>query len=300
MIYIKILLLLVALISPQSNLDRDVKYTYAKKSPKQINRQPAEDVTHLRVNNLLTKEALETASDVATQLLKICAPPRCKVVGLGSSPALLIAYLQATDPASAISLPISDFRHSPRQAKKGFNINNAEDTALDNKTKNSLFDYFENFLVPQLGSDTEQVILVDFTNTGRSLFAAQSYLELFIHERTRQSLDITSVAMLEPSKKKKVQRVGKKYFNISDTHFMELDRDRQFFINMIMSRYDHYSEYGSYRITPKLHREKVIQDADLNAGLPIKNTSLKRKLFVNKVADFVYENKSNACRASLQ
>ncbi|MEV5176675.1 hypothetical protein AB0L10_37630, partial [Streptomyces flaveolus] len=113
-------------------------------------------------------------------------PSRHFYLGLGRSPAAVIAALQTTG-HQAGSVPLSDFRPAPenndwsifRDAFKKY-------PALTGEQRRMLHAHFDEFVRPHIETGKD-IVLIDYTQTGLSLFAAQHYLSDYLTERGSDS-----------------------------------------------------------------------------------------------------------------
>ncbi|MEU6601856.1 hypothetical protein [Streptomyces flaveolus] len=103
-------------------------------------------------------------------------------LGLGRSPAAIIAALQETG-HSAQSFPLSSFRPSPVDGKRSiFQDVYAGHPPLTDIQRRMLSTHFDEFVHPYLEAGKD-IVLIDYTQSGLSLFAAQHYLGAYLAER---------------------------------------------------------------------------------------------------------------------
>ncbi|MGW3458334.1 hypothetical protein ACWDE9_01670 [Streptomyces olivaceoviridis] len=103
-------------------------------------------------------------------------------LGLGRSPAAIIAALQATG-HRAESVPLSDFRPAPEEGDWSiFHDAFKKYPPLNGEQRQMLDAHFDEFVSPHLEAGKD-IVLIDYTQTGLSLFAAQHYLGAYLAER---------------------------------------------------------------------------------------------------------------------
>ncbi|ALO99058.1 hypothetical protein SHL15_8090 [Streptomyces hygroscopicus subsp. limoneus] len=103
-------------------------------------------------------------------------------LGLGRSPAAIIAALQATG-HRAESVPLSDFRPAPEEGDWSiFHDAFKKYPPLTDEQRRMLHAHFDEFVSPHLEAGKD-IVLIDYTQTGLSLFAAQHYLGAYLAER---------------------------------------------------------------------------------------------------------------------
>ncbi|MGW0513164.1 hypothetical protein ACWD1W_28635 [Streptomyces olivaceoviridis] len=103
-------------------------------------------------------------------------------LGLGRSPAAIIAALQATG-HRAESVPLSDFRPAPEEGDWSiFHDAFKKYPPLTDEQRRMLHAHFDEFVGPHLEAGKD-IVLIDYTQTGLSLFAAQHYLGAYLAER---------------------------------------------------------------------------------------------------------------------
>ncbi|MEW2288535.1 hypothetical protein [Streptomyces sp. NPDC047841] len=103
-------------------------------------------------------------------------------LGLGRSPAAIIAALQATG-HPAQSIPLSDFLPAPADGERSIFRNAFKGRPpLSDDQRRMLAAHFDEFVRPHLEAGKD-IVLIDYTQSGRSLFSAQHYLGAYLAER---------------------------------------------------------------------------------------------------------------------
>ncbi|RYZ64526.1 MAG: hypothetical protein EOP05_21915, partial [Proteobacteria bacterium] len=135
----------------------------------------------------LHKEIVETTNQLIAQCGKDCL-----LVGIGRSPTVLVAQAQIQRQA-AINFPISQFRALP-----GFSETSEAPAfpapydspeiaqsfhELSAQNEKILFEHFEAFIGSRL-KGTKRILLVDFSQSGASLFAVHAYLNKWLASRS--------------------------------------------------------------------------------------------------------------------
>ncbi|MGW3290757.1 hypothetical protein ACWDR3_39600, partial [Streptomyces sp. NPDC001002] len=129
-------------------------------------------------------KVLEATVEMSRLISDRYPPDRYFYFGLGRSPAAIVAALQVLG-HRAESVPLSDFRPGPGDPwsvlHDAFRVG-PDKRALTAEQRRMLYAHFDEFLHPHIG-DGRDVLLVDYTQTGFSLFSAQHYLRQYLAER---------------------------------------------------------------------------------------------------------------------
>lgn len=187
------------------------------------------------------------------KLISVCGPG-CLMIGLGRSPTPLIAQAQVMN-QYAINMPLSDFRPLP-----GFNENstrtpnfpepyNSPQLAqmhheLSSTEETLLFKHFDEFIGTRI-TGLSRLLLVDFSQSGASLYAAQRYLDKWLATK-KSAPELKSVSIGEKgfesyaNRMQDIWRVTSFRLNLSD----ESPLVREF----TDAKFDSWSEYSSYEL----------------------------------------------------
>lgn len=114
----------------------------------------------------------EQGEAVVDLLLRDYPPDGHAFLGVGRSPAILVALLQNRGPGLARSLPLSDFYHHPGAHPKYY-------PPLTPELEARLFDHLDRFLPADALSGAKTLVLLDFVKGGRSTVALDLYLERY-------------------------------------------------------------------------------------------------------------------------
>ncbi|MFF0035889.1 hypothetical protein ACFYRG_06620 [Streptomyces mirabilis] len=129
-------------------------------------------------------QVLDAVVETAELITDKYPPDRYFYLGLGRSPAAVVAALQASG-HQAESVPLSDFRPGPGDAWSVLHDAFAtvpEKPPLTEDQRRMLFEHFDEFVRPHVGRGKD-ILLIDYTQTGLSLFAAQHHLGQYLAER---------------------------------------------------------------------------------------------------------------------
>jgi hypothetical protein len=120
-------------------------------------------------------EAVEGEA-VVDVLMRDYHPAGHAFVGVGRSPAIIVALMQNRNPALARTLPLSDFYHHPGGHAKYY-------APLPPELETRLFDHLDRYLPPESLSGAKKLVLIDFVKGGRSMIALDEYLKRFASRR---------------------------------------------------------------------------------------------------------------------
>ncbi|MFD9359445.1 toxin glutamine deamidase domain-containing protein [Streptomyces sp. NPDC060031] len=143
-------------------------------------------------------DVLQAVSELAQKITEKYPPTDYVYLGLGRSPAAVIAALQVAG-APAHSMPLSDFRPGPSDVTS---IHYPASLAPPNGTpslpptiaqRGMLFAHFDEF-VPEVPPG-KNLVLIDYTQFGRSLFAAEGLLGEYFKDRGRTDVTVKAFAI---------------------------------------------------------------------------------------------------------
>lgn len=201
----------------------------------------------------LSNELYDQIVKTTEKALSVCGPG-CLMVGLGRSPTPIIAQAQIQG-QYAISMPLSDFRPLP-----GFNENSAQAPKfpepydspqlapmfheLSAAEEALLFKHFDGFIGSRLNGLT-RILLVDFSQSGASLYATQAYLEKWLSQKANAP-ELKSLSIGEDTYatySSKMQNIwGVTSYRLNLRAFSPLARDFN------DAKFDNWSEYTSYEL----------------------------------------------------
>lgn len=119
-------------------------------------------------------------------------PDRFSYVGLGRSPAPVLAALQSNG-HDAVSVPLSKFRPGPSTDDSVLNTAFEGDPGLTKEQQDMLGEHFAEFLngLPR----TKNIVVIDYTESAKSLLAAQHYLQQRLDRLPGPKLEVHALAM---------------------------------------------------------------------------------------------------------
>ncbi|SEP53028.1 Glycosyltransferase sugar-binding region containing DXD motif-containing protein [Amycolatopsis saalfeldensis] len=119
-------------------------------------------------------------------------PERFSYVGLGRSPAPVLAALQSNG-HDAVSVPLSKFRPGPSTDDSVLNTAFEGDPGLTKDQQDMLGEHFAEFLngLPR----TKNIVVIDYTESAKSLLAAQHYLQQRLDRLPGPKLEVHALAM---------------------------------------------------------------------------------------------------------
>lgn len=173
------------------------------------------------------------------------------VIGIGRSPAPVIAFLRKLKPGTVFSFPLSKFRHLPQGPHYGVDEEWEElYDFLSGKEQERLFQHFDQFVPSEALIGKRKVELLDYSRRGDHLFSAKAYLEKYFSARSRTH-EISLVALTQPQFEAEIKKRAAITGNEIKTILLE---DSIFRYKLDRSQYDDIAEYGKYEIrkTPSL------------------------------------------------
>ncbi|MEO5968792.1 MAG: hypothetical protein ABIQ95_02595 [Bdellovibrionia bacterium] len=176
-------------------------------------------------------ESFQEISAVSEIITQECPPDACVVIGIGRSPSPFIAHLQNQKPGWAWNVPLSSFRYGMSGIKP-----------LSAELEEGLFDHFDRFLPPASELVGRQILLFDFTFSGDSVAATQTYLQKYSDQRNH-SLQIKSLALVTyaPSENE--------FWHPILRYFVEISKKCNLAKLLHKQVFDSVSEFGAFDIT---------------------------------------------------
>lgn len=166
---------------------------------------------------------------LSLEIVKMCPPKNCLVIGIGRSPIAITTFLDQVKPGSAINLPLSEFRND----------------FLTTAERKSVFDYFDRFLKDKIPAHVERVLLIDYSQKGESIYAADKYFKEYVnYKRMNQKVDSAILYVFDHE-----ERIYKT-LKINDYHpyMLRVQDTSDYFIKLESQFYDDYAEYGAYNL----------------------------------------------------
>lgn len=191
---------------------------------------------------------LSEVISVSQQIRARCRPPECIVIGVGRSPAPFIADLSDQAPGSAFSIPISDFRHNPEAPDHWkYPFRSAPNGVV------SLFNQNLDRFLPQAvaSGQVRHVVLVDYLENGRSLYAFQRYFERYLSEHGRQ-VQIDTIGITTPDNHREIAQYSREY-KVAMPFLIDLVQDANLERFIYNSHTELFAEYQGNR----LYLEKI-------------------------------------------
>lgn len=114
-------------------------------------------------------DVLEAIHSLANELVELCPPSECAIIGIGKSPSSILTYMQVRGIRSNINVPLT---LSPVVGVKDFNINRANSLALippGSEIESKTIDYLTASVSHVLEDPKiKRVMIVDYLNSGAS------------------------------------------------------------------------------------------------------------------------------------
>ncbi|HXW53811.1 MAG TPA: hypothetical protein VEL47_06875 [Myxococcota bacterium] len=167
---------------------------------------------------------------VSQNVLKICPPDRCVIVGIGQSPTPFIAYLRNEVDQYAYAVPLSNFSHGVYHE------------ALNKDQEARLFAHFSSFLPGQAQLGGRSIMLLDYASSsgGKSILAASRYMERYLAQRFNQPPRV-EVAVIKGNID--IEKVPYRF-----NHIFLFELNDPLLQNIENNHYEPYSPYGMFHV----------------------------------------------------
>jgi hypothetical protein len=186
----------------------------------------------------ITEDEFFEIKGISENLLKLCPPESCVLIGVGTSPTPFMAYLHGLGLNSyAKTVPISDFR---------FGANSNGRPKLASALEEKLYEHFDHFLPKAEELKEKSVLVFDYAASGESLVTARNYLQSYLSKRAEGK------GRISPS----VKTAAIVYKNLirdlpfSLNYLICLDSsEKEFVISKLSTKqYTKFSEFGQFNI----------------------------------------------------
>ena len=138
---------------------------------------------------------------IALKLIDRCPPSTCIPIFVGRSGVMVAAFLEAYYGTPSIQIPLSKFRHNPE-----YETGDHPDTlklvqSLDPKMEATLYPhfllYFAHYNLKPEQLQNKKMLIVDFSQTGRGLFAFTAYFERWL-QNEKVSASVSALPLVRP------------------------------------------------------------------------------------------------------
>ncbi|MEH2202735.1 MAG: hypothetical protein V7K53_01475 [Nostoc sp.] len=134
----------------------------------------------------LSKGEYDQIKELVENIEKQYPPEKYYYIGMGKSPTPIIAFMKAKGiPAS--NIPLSKFSPKPNNIRKEDRDKyKNNEKQLTQEQKEELKRHFDNF-VPQAGKlQGKNILLIDYTQSGRSLIASHAHIVEYLNEKAQE------------------------------------------------------------------------------------------------------------------
>lgn len=177
---------------------------------------------------------------VTQTIVKQFPPDKYYYLGIGRSPAPILAVLQSAIPGSASQLPLTGFNYSEKGHPESPSMNSRQTAALES--------HFERFLPTPEQLKGRKILLIDYSRTGQTLVSAEEYITEFGFMSDRDyDIDILSLNDTDriPELQARAARDG------VTIHSVPLDSAPEFRANLHGEIYRLIAEYGEFDLAKK-------------------------------------------------
>jgi hypothetical protein len=150
-------------------------------------------------------------------------------VGVGRSPAPIMAAMESLEGFDQLNLPLSGFRYS----KDGYGD-------LDAAKQYFLFRHFEKFI--SIDSDHKNIVLIDFVHSGTSLLAAGKYFQKYLEHKKIAA----KASMYGIGREVKQNPVKERFLKEPNTRFIDLGGQSTLVRAMKFSDFDGLAAYSEF------------------------------------------------------
>lgn len=175
-------------------------------------------------------------------------------VGIGRSPTPIIGYLQESQKAHAMNLPLSRFRHRPQGRSVEIDQTKLERyQPLNAEALKTLYQHFDRFFLLETEVwRRKRWILIDFSRSGDTLVSAFDYLSAYLRHRkprtrTPELQTLCLVDSIHNLQKIKIT-LGRR-----PTQILEVVSYPNLCGGLAMQRYDLASEFGTFFVEKAEH-----------------------------------------------
>ncbi len=241
-----------------------------------------------RVAHILDRSDYIQIREASLRVLERC-PQSCLVVGIGRSPTPVTVFIENYEPGRAINLPLSNFRHHPEADvifPEPYNDANFADTfrPLTKTEESTVFQHVDEHLLKRLRPEHKEILLLDVSEVGASLFSAERYIRKFFQARGIR-IGVRSFAFTTPFFRSRLREMARVFgvvpaFGVlaSDSHIIKTFNNSHY-ANLFESQFGEYilgqrpQENGiRHDIFVNAMRTHMFYDADLFApasALPV-------------------------------
>ncbi|MBF0361325.1 MAG: phosphoribosyltransferase [Oligoflexia bacterium] len=222
--------------------ENDYSYQYKKND--------RDEETILKAKQLdLTYEFMEAEyieiRDISLEILKRCPPKECIVIGIGRSPTPIIAFIHGLlESESAWNLPLSNFRYGRKKSQLQI--------AEGSKLEKHLFSHFNNHLPTKCEIADKNILLVDFTDSGATLLAAEEYIKKYLSTLGIDQKRVDRFAFYSKDNLSMITQEEQKmlYENfIKDNKGLNVNGSSVIITFMYDEYYEEYAQYGKFDIS---------------------------------------------------
>lgn len=215
-------------------------------------------------------QLISEAYKVSLQIAKHCPKKDCLVVGIGRSPTIIIDILDRTKLANSVILPLSNFRYNPHDGDKA---GDATGMILTGRQRTNVITYIGERIEQHVLSNIKKVFFIDFSITGKSVFAASEYFKEYTKQKNMNIQtelgiigDVERFISISKNKKSfKVNKESVKIFPIGD--------ERPLYRALSLQVFDSYSKF---------------QELEIKRSFEIKrNTNSKRADYLHILDNFL-------------
>lgn len=220
-----------------------------------------------RVGHKLPRSDYLEIKTAALRVLERC-PRDCTVVGIGRSPTPITAFIDNYEPGRAINLPLSNFRHHPDLGVTLPEPYNRPGIANSFRPLNPaeeaiIFQHFDEYLLKRLRFGTKEILLLDVSEVGSSLFSAERYIRKFLAARGVQ-IKVRTYGFTTPYFRSLLKEMARTYGVTFE--FAALSRDSHVIRSFNDSRYQNFfeSEFGEYTLGQRPEENGIRHDVFVN------------------------------------
>jgi hypothetical protein len=213
--------------------------------------------------------------EIALKILKECPPETCVPIGIGRSPAPILAALSIIL-EDVYQVPLSNFRyHTEINEVRVF-----KPLPIDQEVK--LFDHLTRYLPGENILKERKVLLIDYSLGGSSLFAAESYIKKYF-KRIKKETQIQSFMMLRnyPDNLEHVKKLGMNKYGITEFTALNMSEYPTVDNHLLHSNLEAFAQYGSFDLKQDKRVRKNRKYAQLVKRLSIflkRNVELQKKV----------------------
>lgn len=199
----------------------------------------------------LSENTYREIRSVSQRVLELCPPATCLLIGLGRSPTPIIADLQLREEGYAFNLPLSAFRNHPQGDKISLPpaLEQLEPMIqpLSPQAQADFFRHLARFTPGKTVRRNRRIMVLDYSQSGLSLFAFQSYLRRYLASAGGVPPEVGVIALSPKNRLERVSEVSA-VFDVKGLEIIVRDSASSLMTYLRNQVFDDLSEFPSHEV----------------------------------------------------